>query len=1686
MSENVYTLEVLTINDTVYTETVSVKEENAYIDIAGNGNIDLDTLSIQVDRKDPTITVEPDKTTNALAKDYQKSQSVTITVVDEGAGLLPSNSYQYFLSSSSTSLSGGEWTGGTWTDYDHTGVTPITIGEGLTGDYYLFVRRVKDNVTDDVKNESITAGNITAVDGCHMFGIYKFDNTNPYWEIGTPNIDYTNKKVTVDIIGKDAHSGYGANSLDIGDIEVWVEGTKITNVTKELSTATTVADGIKYTLTLTNFEEVARQTGKNYKEWSGSTKIVIAANTLEDKLANQNTSDEYALGHIDLIDPEFTYQYSETVIDKTNKKLTVVFYAADKFLDSTNSGITLADFYNPNTDPADALTTKPVFSVDGVPININVTGNSLTSETLDSGKTIKYTLVVANLQANPSVEENNLNDGYTYSGIVSISIPEDKFKDSSNNGNESTTITVGTDELDGEPNPGIVGGVVVDVVDPVWKVNSVALDTGIIKLQAKDKYFDTVTIDEEDITVYVNGVPSTAIVKDITSTTSTDKTDTVNGVENTVVGKEYTLKLSYITPSGGGYNIFTPTNLTELDESTRNGSYEYKYRSENGGNISIQIAAGTITDKSGNTSVQQKFDVGTVDVTSPEVYLVRKTQNVSANTETIVFNVTDRNYDYNDLVEKSEITLWFDNVQLDTLRNNSTLTHKEIWGVPEGTTTSVRLGHQYTLVIPNIAETVKQSGKDYLENSGTLKMTVVGTAAKDMSGNTLNTSTTTITDFIDYLKPQMEQVIVTNPINTSNKTYTMSFKVIDKYLYNSNVEDINMITGDEITVYVDGEVASSITKTLTSTPITATMNKTVNGVVASGIYTIGHTYTLVLGGFEQSTKQSGKDFMEWSGTVKAVIAQNATSDTIGNILDADETERTLIGEHVDFIKPVLEKVSSTRGSNNETIVFNVMDKYLADSNTNVISTNEITVYVDGEAVTVDYTNSSSTGLDGVLTKVQNFTHTVNGDASHIVGQQYQLVLSGFKQATRNAKDYKDYSGTVTMEIAPNAVSDTKGNELDSIVEKRTVKGDFVDFIKPELEYTHSSSDINHGTKTYTMTFDITDKYYDDQATGNILTLDDLTITIQSEDTVVHDLKALALQGKVNIAFSDAEKTATFNKTVGGTVETAPTSHVIGHTYTLTISNLDQLEIASGDTTVNYSGVITVVVAQDQISDTGPAGDGTTPNKNVETEIVSGVDVPGGSGTGTVVDVVSPLFDKISSSAYAFNPTNKTSSIGTITFKATDRYFVEGSGITENDIQVVVDGNVVSTGITKTFTDTEELTEDRIINGVTLNDVQYGIQYTLQITGWAQNANQVKIRIPAEKLTDQYGNKNIVTDLIVYNCLELTSSEIGANSAFLDGNGLGETVAEGGSGPVTGIARQNIQQVIFVDSLSGSRLSGVQKVWDVSAMSDGSIKAWTSQTSAPYTVYIGSDNEIFANQNSSYLFAHIGYGSATASQTIINIDTLNVRSVTNMASMFEGCGKTSMTTFSLGSNFNTSNVTNMSAMFKNFGQNNQATLTLGSQFITNEVTNMSSMFEGCGTSSMTALNLGGNFNTAKVTNMDSMFKNCTPNLTSIDLGNQFDTRIVTDMGSMFEDFGTTSLTSLDLGNLFYTSEVTVTDMNNMFNGCGTTAMTVLDLGPAFTKISTEHSNFMKDCGTGTLIIYAPESIYENRTSLKINN
>ena len=99
------------------------------------------------------------------------------------------------------------------------------------------------------------------------------------------------------------------------------------------------------------------------------------------------------------------------------------------------------------------------------------------------------------------------------------------------------------------------------------------------------------------------------------------------------------------------------------------------------------------------------------------------------------------------------------------------------------------------------------------------------------------------------------------------------------------------------------------------------------------------------------------------------------------------------------------------------------------------------------------------------------------------------------------------------------------------------------------------------------------------------------------------------------------------------------------------------------------------------------------------------------------------------------------------------------------------------------------------------------------------------------------------------------------------------------------------------------------------------------STAPYTVTIGSKDEIFANQDASYLFAHIGFGSScTATQTVTGLELLNTRSVTNMSYMFNNFGYRKMTGLTLPTAFNTSNVTNMSSMFEGCGQLVMTTIT----------------------------------------------------------------------------------------------------------------------------------------------------------------
>ena len=166
---------------------------------------------------------------------------------------------------------------------------------------------------------------------------------------------------------------------------------------------------------------------------------------------------------------------------------------------------------------------------------------------------------------------------------------------------------------------------------------------------------------------------------------------------------------------------------------------------------------------------------------------------------------------------------------------------------------------------------------------------------------------------------------------------------------------------------------------------------------------------------------------------------------------------------------------------------------------------------------------------------------------------------------------------------------------------------------------------------------------------------------------------------VTISLQDAELNAS-NVPItntSGDIETV-SNLLIGHTYTLTISNLEQLEIKAGLTTADYSGIITVAVEGNKITDRGPAGDNANSNGNIATTITSGVDIPGGTtpDDAKVVDVVDPIWKKISSSASAIDPANKESSTATIKFKGTDTYFAS-SNLTVDKIKVFVNGKETS-------------------------------------------------------------------------------------------------------------------------------------------------------------------------------------------------------------------------------------------------------------------------------------------------------------------------------------------------------------------------------------------------------------------------
>ena len=123
---------------------------------------------------------------------YSRNVDVTITAKAEDiVALAGSNSYQYCLST------GADAPSGNWTTY--TNGMEFTMGNGLTGTYYLWVKHVKDSVG----NESASSPNASY----HRFGPYYFDNTAPDLSTVSTSYGWYASGTVIDFDIPDPHSG---------------------------------------------------------------------------------------------------------------------------------------------------------------------------------------------------------------------------------------------------------------------------------------------------------------------------------------------------------------------------------------------------------------------------------------------------------------------------------------------------------------------------------------------------------------------------------------------------------------------------------------------------------------------------------------------------------------------------------------------------------------------------------------------------------------------------------------------------------------------------------------------------------------------------------------------------------------------------------------------------------------------------------------------------------------------------------------------------------------------------------------------------------------------------------------------------------------------------------------------------------------------------------------------------------------------------------------------------------------------------------------------------------------------------------------------------------------------------------------------------------------------------------------
>lgn len=194
---------------------------------------------------------------------------------------------------------------------------------------------------------------------------------------------------------------------------------------------------------------------------------------------------------------------------------------------------------------------------------------------------------------------------------------------------------------------------------------------------------------------------------------------------------------------------------------------------------------------------------------------------------------------------------------------------------------------------------------------------------------------------------------------------------------------------------------------------------------------------------------------------------------------------------------------------------------------------------------------------------------------------------------------------------------------------------------------------------------------------------------------------------------------------------------------------------------------------------------------------------------------------------------------------------------------------------------------------------------------------------------------------------------------IEGDSTADRIDNAGKRPVLGskITRDQIRSVTFLDILNDVPTSA----WDVSAVGNNSVMAWTTFQDGLYDLYIAAEGGINAGTTCPYLFA--GYKNM---ECIDFGNGFHTAEASSMEGMFMGCE--SLKTLDL-SCFDTSKVSNVKFLF--YGCKALEDLDIHT-FDTSAVTSMYAMFSTCG--SIKSLDLC-QFKTENVKNMAYMFQGC---------------------------------------------------------------------------------------------------------------